>query len=78
LDYDQDSHMATIEVRNHFSIGEEVEVFGPKLNNEGFIIKKLMDEDGNCVEVANNPMKILKIEIPFEVHQHDMIRKRRD
>ncbi|MEG0264771.1 MAG: U32 family peptidase [Erysipelotrichaceae bacterium] len=78
LDYDSDTHMATIEVRNHFSLGEEVEVFGPNCNNEGFTIKNLMDEDGCCIEVANNPMKVLRTEIPFEVHRHDMIRKRRD
>lgn len=74
-DYDAFSQVATIEVRNKFVKGDELEVFGPDVNNEHFIVGPMLNGDNEIVEVANRPTEILKIKIPFVVHDHDMIRK---
>ena len=74
LDYDQESEMATILVRNHFTAHCEVEVFGPKYTKK-MVLNDCFDELGELVEVANKPMQILKTKIPFVVQEKDMIRR---
>lgn len=74
-DYDIATQMATIEVRNKFVKGDELEVFGPDVNNEHFFVSEMLNKDDEVVEVANKPTEILRVKIPFVVHDHDMIRK---
>ncbi len=66
---------AKVEVRNHFVVGDQLEVFGPNIDNEKFIVEKAYDEDANALEVMNKPMSIVYLKIPFKVNLHDMIRK---
>ena len=74
-DYDRVSQMALVEVRNKFSLNDELEVFGPKVDNEHFINTLMYNQDFENVEVANQPMELLFVRIPFNVSEHDMIRK---
>ena len=73
--YDMSTQMALIEVRNKFSVNDELEVFGPKIDNRRFINTYMHDQDFERVEVANQPMELLYVKIPFYVSEHDMIRK---
>lgn len=75
LDYDQETQMATILVRNNFKPGCQAEVFGPHITNEPLILDDCYDEDNEKIEVANKPMQILTTRIPFKVEKNDMIRK---
>lgn len=75
LKYDKIKSVATIEVKNIFSIGDELEVFGPLVDNKVFSNEVMFDDKWNRVELANKPTQILNIRIPFEVHQNDMIRR---
>lgn len=74
LEYDKESQMATLLVRNHFTAHCEVEVFGPKYTQRMFL-NDCFDENNEIVEVANKPMQILKTKIPFPTEPQDMIRK---
>ena len=74
-DYDRVSKMALVEVRNKFCLNDELEVFGPKVDNEHFINTLMYNQDFENVEVANQPMELLFVKIPFNVSEHDMIRK---
>lgn len=74
LDYDKEQGMATIQVKNHFPMGIEVEVISPK-NTQKMLLNPCFDEDGNEIEVANKPMQILRTKIDFEVKEYDMIRR---
>ena len=74
LEYDKKSHMATIQVKNHFEMNIPVEVFGPDYTH-AMTLNPCYDENGDEVEVANKPMQILKTRIGFEVKENDMIRK---
>lgn len=66
--------IATIEERNYFKIGDEVQFFGPSTETKNFRIEEILDEDGEIVEEANHPQMIVKIRVPFELKKYDMMR----
>src|SRR5699024_2937613 len=68
LDYDEKTKIATIEQRNNFGVGDEVEFYGPGFRHHKQTIEKLWDEDGNELERARHPMmKVkMKVEQPVE------------
>lgn len=74
-DYDKRTGIALVEVRNKFAMGDELEVFGPNVDNERFIVDRMVTEDYEIIEVANKPTQLLHIKVPFVVAKHDMIRK---
>lgn len=76
LGYDEETNMATIEVRNHFTKGIEAEVFGPNIPTKSFVITQLYDKNKEEVEIANKPTQILTMHIPFKVEKDAMIRKK--
>lgn len=73
---DEKEEMAYVEVRNYFKIGDELEVFGPTIDNASFIVTEIIDEDGEQLEVCNNPMKKVYLKIPFSVQKDDLIRRK--
>ncbi len=75
IDYDEETHMATIEQRNYFSVGDDVEIFSPKHETIKLHIDKIIDEDGNSIDVVSHPKQIIKIYIPEIVYKFDLIRK---
>ncbi len=76
LSYDKITKEAIIEVRNVIKENENLEVFGPKVNNQVFMIQEFTrDEDGEKIEVANQPMTKIRCKIPFDVEPLDMIRR---
>ena len=45
LDYDENSHIATIEQRNYFKIGDVVEFFGPNIETFTYKVNKIKNEN---------------------------------
>lgn len=74
LDYDKENGIATIEERNYFKEGDEVEFIGPNIDTFKTVIKGLTDEKGNSINVANKPKMIVKIKLDKEVHKNDLLR----
>ncbi len=73
--YDEKSKMVTLEQRNYFKPGDEVEFFGPNLEPKTFIIpSELYDEKGEIIETANHPRMIVQFPIDFSVSEFDMMR----
>ncbi len=66
--------IATIEQRNYFKLGDEVQFFGPNMETTNWIVDNIMDEDGNPLDVARHPQMVIKIKLPFEVNKDDMMR----
>lgn len=64
----------TLEVRNHFKIGDTVQVFGPYMDDVEFIIEEILDEDGDNITVCNHPKEIVKIKCPFACDKNSMMR----
>jgi putative protease len=75
LGYDNDSLMATIEQRNKFDVGDEVEILSPRFDPLKFKVEELYDIDGNLLESARHPKEHVQILIPFTVEPYDMLRK---
>ncbi len=74
IDYDKEKGLATIEERNLFKIGDEVEIIGP--NHETFksTINAIYDEDDNPIEVANKPRMIIKVPFALPLEKKDLMR----
>jgi putative protease len=72
LDY-KDGY-ATIEERNYFEKGYEVEFFGPNIETFSFKIDEIIDSDGNKIDVVRHPGQIVKIKIDRELTQNDIMR----
>ena len=74
LDYDEDTKLATIEQRNYFKTGDNVELFGPKIDTTKFKISSILDEENNIIDIVRHPRQIVKIRVPIKLHPYDMIR----
>ncbi len=72
--YDKDKKEAIIEQRNKFSVGDTIEVFGPKTNVQKFKVEYIINEDNENIDSAVHPQEKLKINIPFEVKNGDIMR----
>ena len=76
LDYDEITKLATVEQRNYFKIGDEIEVFGPKIEVFTQRINNIIDEDGNNIEIVRHPRQIVKLSMDKPVCENDIIRKK--
>lgn len=76
LDYDEVTKIATIEQRNNFGVGDEVEFYGPNFSHHTQMIDQLWDENGEALDRARHPLMTIKTKVIEPVKQHDMIRKR--
>lgn len=75
LDYDEDTQMATIQQRNNFKPGMEIEFFGPEIDNFTQIVDKIIDEEGNELDAARHPLQIVQIKVDHPVFKNNMMRK---
>lgn len=75
LDYDESKGIVTVEERNYFEVGTEVEFFGPKLANTYFKITEMYDENMEPITVARHAKQIVKFRVPFRLAPYDMFRK---
>lgn len=74
LDYDKDSKMATIEVRNYFEVGNVVQFFGPNMETFNYEINKIYDEENNEITVARHPKSIVKLPVLQTLEPNMMMR----
>lgn len=64
----------TLEQRNIFKVGDEVQIFGPTHETYTFKIEYILDEEGTSIELARHPQMIVKINSPYKVEKNDMMR----
>ncbi|STO13146.1 Uncharacterized protease yhbU precursor [[Flavobacterium] thermophilum] len=75
LGYDPETGIATIQQRNHFKPGDEVEFFGPEIENFTQVIDTIWDEDGNELDAARHPLQIVKVRVKRPLFPYNMMRK---
>ncbi|SHG59732.1 peptidase U32 family protein [Ornithinibacillus halophilus] len=75
LDYDEESQIATIQQRNNFGVGDEVEFYGPGFTHLYQKIESLWDAEGNPIERAPRAMMTVKMKVDAPVKALDMMRK---
>lgn len=59
--HDEASGLTTVEQRNKFSVGDTVEIFGPRTPYYEETITEMYNEEGELIESAPHPQQILKI-----------------
>lgn len=75
LDYDEKTKIATIQQRNHFKLGQEVEFFGPNLKNFEQSVEEMWDEHNEPLDVARHPLQVVKIRVKHPIQAYDIMRK---
>lgn len=78
LSYDEASGIATVRQRNHFSIGDEIEFYGPNFHHFDQTITEMKNDEGESIDRAPNPMMVLTMPVAQPVQPGDMIRKKKD
>lgn len=76
--YDEATGIATIRQRNHFSVGDEIEFYGPGFQHFEQSVEVMHNEEGVSIDRAPNPMMILTMPVKQPVQVGDMIRKKKD
>jgi len=77
LDYDEETELATIQQRNLFSVGDDIEFYGPGFTHVKQRINELWDENGEPIDRANKAMMTVKMKVDVPVKAFDMMRKRK-
>lgn len=77
-DYDPSAGIATIEQRNKMSLGEEIEIIGPRKKMFTQKIEMMWDDEGNEITSAPHPQQIFKMKMENEVEKYDIIRRERN
>ncbi|WP_240620146.1 U32 family peptidase C-terminal domain-containing protein, partial [Peribacillus acanthi] len=61
--------------RNYFKPGDEVEFFGPEIENFTSKIEKIWDDKGQELDAARHPLQIVKFKVDQPVYPYNMMRK---
>jgi len=75
LDYDEKTKIATIQQRNKFEPGQEIEFFGPEIETFRQVVDTIYDEEGNKLDVARHPLQIVQIKVNHPIYANNMMRK---
>jgi U32 family peptidase len=75
LNYNPETKIVTLQQRNHFKPGNEVEFFGPEIENFTQVIDKIWDEKGNELDAARHPLQIVQFKVDQPVYPNNMMRK---
>lgn len=66
-----------VEQRNKFSVGDTIEIFGPKTPFYEEVIKEILNEDGESIESAPHPQQKLRIRFDRNPGKDFILRKKK-
>lgn len=75
LDYDDKTNLAVVEQRNKMTLGDEIEIMGPKRKMFKQTIKKMWDDENNPIHEAPHPQQIIKMQMEKPVDKYDILRR---
>lgn len=75
LDYNDETQIVTLQQRNFFKPGDEVEFFGPEIENVRLIMGDIMDKKGQVLDAARHPLEIIQFKCPVKLYPNNMMRK---
>lgn len=73
--YDDKEQMVTLEQRNHFKLGDKIEIFNPSGTRHEMVITSMFDEHNESIDVARHPQQIIHIPVSFVCEVDAMVRK---
>ena len=68
---------ALVEQRNKFSIGDEIEIFGPGVPFTKEVITEMYNQEGEPVESAPHPQQIIKLKLSTPVKENYILRMKK-
>ena len=74
LDYNEYTKEVTLEQRNYFKIGDEVQFFGPNMATFNYTINSILNENNENIDVARHPRMIVKFFVDQKLSKGDMMR----
>ena len=74
LDYDDKTNYATIEVRNYFKKGDEVQFIGPNIETFNYKINTIYNDQDEIIDICRHPKSIIKIKVSKKLNKFDMMR----
>jgi len=74
VDIDKVNNLIKIEQRNYFTEKQEVEFFGPNLNNTLFKLNEIYDENYNRIQTVPHPKQIVYIKCDIDLNKYDIMR----
>lgn len=77
-EYDANTGIATVEQRNRFSVGDEIEVMQPHQPFYVQVVEQMENESGERVDTAPHPQMILKIPMKQPVVPNTILRKHKE
>ena len=75
LDYDEATQIATIQQRNLFKVGDQLEFYGPGMRHHPELLVEMWNEEDESIRSAPHAMQIVKMKVSQAVKPQDMIRK---
>ena len=66
----------SIEQRNKFSVGEEIEVMKPDGRDVLVKVERIFDEEGNSMESAPHPKQKLWVDLQGKADKYDILRRK--
>ena len=67
LDYDKSTKEIVIEQRNHFKVGDTINIFGPNKESFDLEVKYIKNEDGELVDAARHAQEIIRVPSDIKV-----------
>lgn len=61
--YEEETGLTIIEQRNKFSVGDDIEIFGPGTPYFTQHVEEMYDEEGNAIDCAPHPQQIVKLRL---------------
>ena len=74
LDYNKETKEATIEVRNYFKKGDEVQFIGPNIETFNYTINTIYNDQDEIIDICRHPKSIIKIKVLKKLNKFDMMR----
>ncbi len=74
LDYNEETKEATIEVRNYFKKGDEVQFIGPNIETFNYTINTIYNDQDEIIDICRHPKSIIKIKVLKKLNKFDMMR----
>ncbi|AOY77036.1 peptidase U32 family protein [Clostridium formicaceticum] len=75
--YDETTQIATVQQRNRFFSGDDIEIIGPSKEVIKMKIEKMWNEEGEEIEVAPHPKQIVKFKVKHKVEPYYILRRER-
>ncbi len=74
---DAESGALEVQQRNHFAVGDTLEVLSPGKTGRGFVLQTIIDENGMSVQSAPHPKQTVTISCPINAEKGDILRRRK-